>query len=174
MLKNFGHFQRFIYYLAKFWIYFGKFDMVLDKCSVLQTAKYWTNKLAIWSHWSYLCSWGIEAKENSKRKNRSKPWSSLVKSLTRHLPHSTISLAVLYKLKRLLYKTTYLFVELERYLVSQWLLLTNGQNNLNITFSKVTWSFGRTVYLANMVNLELCHILLLLWEFLRLGNFSLL
>ena len=43
--------KRFIGYFVILRTYFGIF-MVLGKYSVWQMAKYWTNKLAVWSHWS--------------------------------------------------------------------------------------------------------------------------
>ena len=43
--------KRLVYYLTTFRTYFDIYYLVLGKCSVLQIAKYWTNKLIVWSHW---------------------------------------------------------------------------------------------------------------------------
>ena len=53
--------KQFIWYLANFLTYFGKFYMPTGKILMLETAKYFTNNRAIWSHWSLCIFVGREA-----------------------------------------------------------------------------------------------------------------
>ena len=39
------------------WTYFRQFFMVLGKWLLLSIAKYWTNNIAIWSHWLHVSTW---------------------------------------------------------------------------------------------------------------------
>ena len=65
---------------SNIWAYSGKFCMVLGKSSVLQMAKYWTNALAIRSHWLE----GLCRETSSKRDHRdgwSRAWGDLYEPL---------------------------------------------------------------------------------------------
>ena len=64
-LKDVGHFFRFFAFAESFSLFWPIF-LFLGKFSLLQMAKYWTNNLTIWSHWSELKL----AKFRRLRKNR--------------------------------------------------------------------------------------------------------
>ena len=85
--KTLALLKRFIYWLAKFWTYFGKFYMVLGKCSVLQMAKFCARKLAIWSNCVTLCQWTYERLSKHGTSRSSMTWSSLFR-LSMHIRSS--------------------------------------------------------------------------------------
>ena len=60
-------------FLLKCWTYFDKFCMLLDKFSLLKMGTYWPNNLdnlAIWSHWSLLCSKPISVSKRERERER--------------------------------------------------------------------------------------------------------
>ena len=52
--KSLAIFRGSIYYLAKFWAYFGLFCLLLVKFSFMSLDQMWKNNLAIWSQWLQL------------------------------------------------------------------------------------------------------------------------
>ena len=68
------------WYLAKCWIFFGSFYMLLSTFTLLKMGKYWKFNIAIWSHWH----WSRTGKLRKMSKKAGKMGQTILKNSLRH------------------------------------------------------------------------------------------